>query len=169
MRAGSGKTTPLQSPPQSEEPFASNYSATQTSQGGLWPDRPCRNARSDVFFAQRAGDAGPSPSRPAAWETPKFPNPLTFVPSHRWAMQPHKAALLPKEPLLGCFLHGRNCSRSKEEERSPHGRGRGRGRSVGMDEPRGGGRAKGPAPLKPAEVLFRWKKCFTVTMEIVCI
>lgn len=28
---------------------------------------------------------------------------------------------------------------------------------------------KWPVPLKSAVVLFRWKKCFTMTMDIVCI
>lgn len=52
------------------------------------------------FFA---GDAGQSPPCPAAWETPEFPNPLTFVTSHCWAMQSHKTA-----PLLcsGVFCAG---------------------------------------------------------------
>lgn len=31
------------------------------------------------------------------------------------------------------------------------------------------GCAKWTVPLKSAEVLFRWKKCFTMTMDIVCI
>lgn len=41
---------------QSKELFASNYSVTQTSQGGLWPNRLCRKARSKVFLLGMPGN-----------------------------------------------------------------------------------------------------------------